>query len=239
MRYPRSLPESNHLLTVRGATLQIFATWPVVNTGFFIWIRLRRGFKAGPACRLGHLLGRLVRSQPRSFAPIPSKATFNTLPGRCPSLLRRLGLEFPSCQHQGCGVPLPRLILLLTTAGSCDRLPGPVLAASHLDPWRCRAERTAPGLPWLMCFSATLGSSMRNRSPINRILPFPLLFPSIRFSRSARIITKPRFRCIYLELPNPTLAPVMPGVHVITPCGRQPCHLPARRIRAALPASRT
>ena len=32
MRYPLSLPESNHLLTVRGATLQIFATWPVVNT---------------------------------------------------------------------------------------------------------------------------------------------------------------------------------------------------------------
>ncbi len=25
-------PESNHLLTVRGATLQIFATCPVVNT---------------------------------------------------------------------------------------------------------------------------------------------------------------------------------------------------------------
>src|SRR3954464_9111185 len=35
MRYPRKRPESNHLLTVRGATLQIFATWPVVNT-FFI-----------------------------------------------------------------------------------------------------------------------------------------------------------------------------------------------------------
>src|SRR4051794_27694875 len=35
MRYPRKRPESNHLLTVRGATLHIFATWPVVNT-FFI-----------------------------------------------------------------------------------------------------------------------------------------------------------------------------------------------------------
>src|SRR3954452_19966966 len=34
MRYPRKRPESNHLLTVRGATLQIFATWPVVNTFF-------------------------------------------------------------------------------------------------------------------------------------------------------------------------------------------------------------
>src|SRR6516162_1926568 len=34
MRYPRSRPESNHLLTVRGATLQIFATWPVVKTFF-------------------------------------------------------------------------------------------------------------------------------------------------------------------------------------------------------------
>src|SRR5262249_27747003 len=32
MRYPFSRPESNHLLTVRGATLQILATWPVVNT---------------------------------------------------------------------------------------------------------------------------------------------------------------------------------------------------------------
>src|SRR5688572_31997656 len=34
IRYPRKRPESNHLLTVRGATLQIFATWPVVNTFF-------------------------------------------------------------------------------------------------------------------------------------------------------------------------------------------------------------
>src|SRR5206468_10568495 len=32
MRYPRSAPESNHLLTVRGATLQILATSPVVKT---------------------------------------------------------------------------------------------------------------------------------------------------------------------------------------------------------------
>src|SRR4029079_3738807 len=32
MRYPRKRPESNHLLTVRGATLQIFATCPVVKT---------------------------------------------------------------------------------------------------------------------------------------------------------------------------------------------------------------
>src|SRR5512135_478681 len=36
IRYPRKRPESNHLLTVRGATLQIFATWPVVNTFFII-----------------------------------------------------------------------------------------------------------------------------------------------------------------------------------------------------------
>src|SRR6266550_4501977 len=34
MRYPRSAPESNHLLTVRGATLQILATSPVVRTSF-------------------------------------------------------------------------------------------------------------------------------------------------------------------------------------------------------------
>src|SRR4029079_3134176 len=32
MRYPRKRPESNHLLTVRGATLQILATCPVVKT---------------------------------------------------------------------------------------------------------------------------------------------------------------------------------------------------------------
>src|SRR6187431_690480 len=32
MRYPLSRPESNHLLTVRGATLQILATCPVVKT---------------------------------------------------------------------------------------------------------------------------------------------------------------------------------------------------------------
>src|SRR6266581_222342 len=32
MRYPRKAPESNHLLTVRGATLQILATSPVVRT---------------------------------------------------------------------------------------------------------------------------------------------------------------------------------------------------------------
>lgn len=34
MRYPRSRPLSNHLLTVRGATLQILATWPVVKIVF-------------------------------------------------------------------------------------------------------------------------------------------------------------------------------------------------------------
>src|SRR5436190_20892291 len=32
IRYPRRRPESNHLLTVRGATLQILATCPVVKT---------------------------------------------------------------------------------------------------------------------------------------------------------------------------------------------------------------
>src|SRR3954467_10790723 len=32
MREPGSAPESNHLLTVRGATLQILATSPVVRT---------------------------------------------------------------------------------------------------------------------------------------------------------------------------------------------------------------
>src|SRR5271155_746862 len=32
MRYPCRAPESNHLLTVRGATLQILATSPVVRT---------------------------------------------------------------------------------------------------------------------------------------------------------------------------------------------------------------
>jgi len=31
----RSRPESNHLLTVRGATLQILATWPVVKDFFY------------------------------------------------------------------------------------------------------------------------------------------------------------------------------------------------------------
>jgi len=31
-----SRPESNHLLTVLGATLQIFATCPVVNTFIFL-----------------------------------------------------------------------------------------------------------------------------------------------------------------------------------------------------------
>src|SRR6185437_14384857 len=35
MRYPRSCPESNHLLTVRGATLQILATSPVVRISFW------------------------------------------------------------------------------------------------------------------------------------------------------------------------------------------------------------
>src|SRR6476661_5755004 len=34
MRYPCRAPESNHLLTVRGATLQILATSPVVRTSF-------------------------------------------------------------------------------------------------------------------------------------------------------------------------------------------------------------
>src|SRR5205085_674976 len=34
IRYPRSRPESNHLLTVRGATLQILATCPVVKIVF-------------------------------------------------------------------------------------------------------------------------------------------------------------------------------------------------------------
>src|SRR3982751_2858878 len=37
MRYPCSAPESNHLLTVRGATLQILATSPVVSTSFILF----------------------------------------------------------------------------------------------------------------------------------------------------------------------------------------------------------
>src|SRR5215831_1516566 len=40
IRYPRSEPESNHLETVRGATLQILATSPVVKTSFSIGIVL-------------------------------------------------------------------------------------------------------------------------------------------------------------------------------------------------------
>src|SRR5436305_12570819 len=40
MRYPRSAPESNHLLTVRGATLQILATSPVVRTSFTLAVVL-------------------------------------------------------------------------------------------------------------------------------------------------------------------------------------------------------
>src|SRR5438105_15582423 len=40
MRYPRRAPESNHLLTVRGATLQILATSPVVRTSFTLLFML-------------------------------------------------------------------------------------------------------------------------------------------------------------------------------------------------------
>src|SRR5438552_10838321 len=38
MRYPCSAPESNHLLTVRGATLQILATSPVVKTSLTLLV---------------------------------------------------------------------------------------------------------------------------------------------------------------------------------------------------------
>src|SRR4029077_12882890 len=40
MRYPCSAPESNHLLTVRGATLQILATSPVVRTSLTFVVAL-------------------------------------------------------------------------------------------------------------------------------------------------------------------------------------------------------
>ena len=38
IRYPSSRPESNHLETVRGATLQILATSPVVSTSLVLAI---------------------------------------------------------------------------------------------------------------------------------------------------------------------------------------------------------
>ena len=40
IRYPLSRPESNHFVTVRGATLQICATWPVVKTSFLFCISI-------------------------------------------------------------------------------------------------------------------------------------------------------------------------------------------------------
>src|SRR3954468_19434450 len=59
IRYPWRAPESNHLLTVRGATLQILATSPVVRTSFtlvvlvvLIRILSRGGRAIGAECRL-------------------------------------------------------------------------------------------------------------------------------------------------------------------------------------------
>src|SRR3954464_15502173 len=66
MRYPCRAPESNHLETVRGATLQILATSPVVRTSLTLvvelmafspgspelalWSALNANSVAGPAC---------------------------------------------------------------------------------------------------------------------------------------------------------------------------------------------
>src|ERR1700759_347285 len=57
MRYPRSRPESNHLLTVRGATLQIFATCPVVNTFFIAATPIRDSLSPLPGGGRGHAAG--------------------------------------------------------------------------------------------------------------------------------------------------------------------------------------
>src|SRR3954449_9423791 len=65
--YPRKRPESNHLLTVRGATLQIFATWPVVKTFFMagtpvldvclLYPPVRRGTRRGTIPQTWSALG--------------------------------------------------------------------------------------------------------------------------------------------------------------------------------------
>src|SRR5262249_3152899 len=81
IRYPRSRPLSNHLDTVRGATLQIFATWPVVNT-FFIGRHSRVLARASPRRRasaarpatLGTCLGvRRGATEPRRTPGVPLK----------------------------------------------------------------------------------------------------------------------------------------------------------------------
>src|SRR5438128_387477 len=57
MRYPFRRPESNHLLTVRGATLQILATCPVVKTFIagspFITLCFRKSAHPGGSSSLG------------------------------------------------------------------------------------------------------------------------------------------------------------------------------------------
>src|SRR5688572_30735034 len=57
IRYPRKRPESNHLLTVRGATLQIFATWPVVKTFFMFSYTPSSSLVPGPPSRRGKPVG--------------------------------------------------------------------------------------------------------------------------------------------------------------------------------------
>src|ERR1700761_2602403 len=51
MRYPCRAPESTHLLTVRGATLQILATSPVVSTSFTLVVVLIASSPSAPHLR--------------------------------------------------------------------------------------------------------------------------------------------------------------------------------------------
>ena len=88
MRYPRKRPESNHLLTVRGATLQIFATWPVVNTFFMsrtplaiVWCEtseVRSPLRFDP-CRRGDPPARRRRPSPSGEAEPRGAAVAKTL----------------------------------------------------------------------------------------------------------------------------------------------------------------
>src|SRR5947209_6527350 len=99
MRYPCRAPESNHLLTVRGATLQILATSPVVSTSLTLVAFIAFSPWAAVAERLLIFcsVARTVRQKPAkppdtANIDVPP-ATFRTPEWDLPSAAERLGAE--------------------------------------------------------------------------------------------------------------------------------------------------
>ena len=118
MRYPRKRPESNHLLTVRGATLQILATCPVVKIVFIAgssrnYLSLRGTLARG---NMSHSVLGLPTSRPRQLRRMTGLTRFLlicTNPSCWPGSTRTGRLDLSSKRSSG--------IVVSTNAGRWDR----------------------------------------------------------------------------------------------------------------------